>query len=235
MESKKAEESREKWNRHTLIWITPEGRGYAAEHIFSRQWETDGCEADVWKRLLVQDGEIPGIICCQPERRDGFWLAGFSHWEYQNGSRMRMQAYVPENMVWKSCSPFELCAGEEREKLVRKYPEMREVWEAADHFGLEAGLYGSTALEWVTKRPYRNKNSDFDIYLRTGKKSDLKGFGQKLQKLEESRGVRFDAEVEIGGFGVKLKELMGNRKTFLGKGLYDAELLMVKDLPVVFR
>ncbi len=230
MEGNRAEGCKNGWNRHTLIWITPEGRRYAAEHIFSQQWEKDRAEMNAWKRLLVQDTDIPGIICRQPERRDGIWLAGFSHWEYRDGVRMRMQAFVPEVMVWKSCSPFELCTGEGQERLCRSYPELDEVFKAAGCCGVELGLYGSTALEWVTKRPYRNKNSDFDIYVRVGEESDLIGFGQRLQKLEEARGVRFDAEAEIQGFGVKLKELMGNRKTFLGKGLYYIELLRAEDL-----
>ena len=230
MERNNAEEWKKGWNRHTLIWITPEGRKYAAEHIFSWQWEEDEAETIAWKRLLVQDAEVPGIICRQPEKREGFWLAGFSHWEYQNGSRMRMLAYVPQEMVWKSCSPFELCAGEERERICWKYPELSWVFTAADRFGVEVGLYGSTALEWVTKRPYRNRNSDFDLYIRSGKEGQLKSFGQELYRQEQRQGVRFDAEVEINGFGVKLKELMENRKTFLGKGLSDVELFQAKDL-----
>lgn len=214
------------WNRHTLIWITPEGRQYAAEHILPWQWEEEDTASMAWKRLLVQDVEVPGIICRQPERKEGFWLAGFSHWEYQSGSRMRMQAYVPEEMVWKSCSPFELCDGGEGKRLCEKYPELKQAFEAARHYGVDLGIYGSTALEWVTKQPYRNQNSDFDLYVRAG---DLQGFGRELQRLEENKGVHFDVELEIQGFGVKLKEYLENRKTFLAKGLYEVKLLGTED------
>ncbi|NBH73840.1 hypothetical protein D3Z51_17900 [Clostridiaceae bacterium] len=224
------EGSGNKWNRHTLIWVTPEGRQYAAEHIVSWQWEEDTPESMAWKRLLVQDVEVPGIICRQPEQEEGFWLAGFSHWEYRNGSRMRMQAYVPEETVWKSCSPFELCREGERERLCEKYPELKPVFEAAGGFGVEVGLYGSTALEWVTKRPYRNQGSDFDLYVRAGQEEGLQGFGRELQRMEKDQGVCFDVEAEIKGFGVKLKEFLERRKTFLGKGLYEVRLLGAEDV-----
>ena len=225
MEKGKTEDGRREWNRHTLIWITPEGRQYAAEHILLWPWEEDDQKTNAWKKLLVQDVEVPGIICRQPEPKAGVWLAGFSHWEYQNGRRMRMQAYVPEETVWKSCSPFELCAGSACDRLCSYYPELEPIFRAAQRFDLEAGLYGSTALGWVTKRPYRNQDSDFDLYIRAGQKGDLKGFAQELEKLEKDLGVRFDAEVDINGFGVKLKEILENKKTFLGKGLYDVKIL----------
>ena len=48
---------------------------------------------------------------------------------------------------------------------------------------------------------------------------------RELEKLEKDLGVRFDAEVDINGFGVKLKEILENKKTFLGKGLYDVKIL----------
>ena len=218
------------WNRHTLIWITPVGRQYAAWHIVPWQWEEEDPEDMAWKRLLVQDEKVPGIICRQPGQSEGFWLAGFSHWEYRNGNRLRMQAYVPEEMVWKSCSPFELCAEGERDRLCGKYPELEPVFEAAGDFGVELGLYGSTALEWVTKCPYRNQGSDFDLYIRAGKAGNLEGFGRELQRLEKRQGIRFDVEVEIQGFGVKLREFLERRKTILGKGLYEVKLLETKNM-----
>lgn len=220
------------WMRHTLIWLAPEGRSYAAAHIHGQPWEVEavvGTEKEnggktACMRALVLDPVVPGIVCRQPELKGDVWICGFSHWVVKDGSRHRMLAdFRPEN-VEKAWSPFELCSGERQEALCRQYPKLRAVFSAAENCGVELGLYGSSALEWVTGRPYRHENSDFDLYARMREDGDVRQFGSSLACLEKQLEIRLDVELEAGGYGIKLKELTAPGRTVIGKGLYDVQL-----------
>lgn len=220
------------WKRHTLIWLTPKGRLDAAAHILPQPWE--GCGTPEWKKDLVNNPLIPGIVCRQPAvakeeppiLKPGFLLAGFSHWKSEQGARLRMTAVLAATEVCHSCTPFDLCAPDQRDSLCRSYPLLESIFSTADHYGIEPGLFGSTALEWVTGYPYRNPDSDMDLYVRQTKDGDLEGFGKSLTRLEKTCGSHLDVEVEIAdGYGVKLKELLSSSKTVLAKGLYDVKLL----------
>lgn len=219
------------WKRHTIIWLTPKGRLDAADHILPQPWES--CETPEWKKELVNNPLVPGIICRQPTTtkeeppilKPGFLLAGFSHWKSEQGSRLRMSAVVEATEVCHSCTPFDLCAPDQRDPLCRSYPLLRSIFSTADQYGIELGLFGSMALEWVTGFPYRNPDSDIDLCIRQTKNGDLEGFGKSLTRLEKKCGSRLDVEVEIAdGYGVKLKELFSSSKTVLAKGLYDVKL-----------
>lgn len=243
------------WKRHTLVWLTDDGRRYAADHIHTTSWNKDSQNSqhknvDLWKQQLVCDPLVPGIICRQPSgisclsssgisdsspaetdrnhqypQHSDTFLAGFSYWKYDNGSRLRMTAEIYKESVRKTCSPVDLCAPDKRDRLCTAYPLLSPIFAAADKCHIKPGLFGSTALEWVTGYPYRNQNSDLDLYLLPLPGCDLQGFGHSLSLLEAQSGVRLDAEIELtGGYGVKLKELLSPSKTVLGKGLYDVVL-----------
>ncbi len=207
--------------RHTLIWLTDSGRHYAANHMGNQS------NAARLMQNLICNHAVPGIICRQPAKiqSNGIILAGFSHWIQEEGCRLRTTAEFPEKTICKSCSPFDLCASENRNQLCRNYTIFDAIFSAADRYHIKPGLFGSTALEWVTGYPYRNPDSDLDLCLKPMPRSDLESFGHTLFQLEEQSGIRLDAEVEIaGGYGVKLKELLSSSKTILAKGLYDVTL-----------
>lgn len=211
------------WMRHTLIWLSPAGRRYAASHIRRQQWEDE--QTAEWMENLALNPAIPGILCRQTESGENRWICGFSHWNVEDGRRRRMLAeFCPKDVV-KTKSPFDLCSGQEKEALCRRYPKLRSVFSAAENCGIELGLYGSTALEWVTGCPYRHVDSDFDLYVRQKEGGDVGRFGQMLVALEAIQGIRLDAELEICGYGIKLKELTAPGRTVIGKGLYDVRLI----------
>lgn len=224
------------WKRHTLIWLTAAGRLHSANHILTPSWEAH--ESDTWKKNLIYNQRIPGVICrqtsesesTQPVPQPGFLLAGFSHWKYDHGCRLRMTARFQEAEVLRCCSPFDLCIPDERNRLCRTYPLLEAVFSAADSYGIEPGLFGSTALEWVTGYPYRNQNSDIDLCIRMMPGCDLKGFGKTLALLEEQYKTRIDVEMETEcGYGIKLKEFLSPSKTVLGKGIYDIKIFEKPD------
>lgn len=216
------------WMRHTLIWLTPEGRGYAVGHIRKQRWEnaeTVGAlgESEHMKTRILNP-VVPGILCRQPEQQNGIWVCGFSDWLVKDGSRHRqLVEFCPEN-VEKACSPFELCGENKREALYRRYPKLRPVFSAAENCGMDLGLYGSTALEWVTDLPYRHENSDFDLCARQKAGGDAGQFGRMLARLEETQDICLDVELEVCGYGIKLKELTAPGRTAMGKGMYDVRL-----------
>lgn len=229
MGTEKGKREKGPWGRHTLLWLTERGRQYGLSHVCIQPWEEHVRKAgEAWQRELLLDPRIPAIFCGQTERRDGYWQAGFSHFCYQDGSRLRVRVWIPEEEITKAASPFAICGKERQEELFAAFPDLRRVWQAAGERGLTLGLYGSTALEWVTGYPYRNENSDYDVYARPGADADLAGFGADISRLEED-GIRLDVEVEIEGYGVKLKEWNSCRKTFLGKGLFDVKLFKKRD------
>lgn len=225
------------WTRHTLIWLTEKGRSYAADHIVTQSWETldtKACPSRIWKKELILNPLIPGIICRQPSAADNrlpvlqpeSLLAGFSHWRFEKGSRLRMAASFETSSVHRSCSPFDLCKPDYHDWLCRAYPQLEPVFSIADQCGMELGLFGSTALEWVTGYPYRNRNSDLDLCIRLTEDADLYRFGKALVKLEDRCSTRLDVEVAIAdGYGIKLKELLSPSRTVLAKGLYDVKIL----------
>lgn len=236
--------------RHTLIWLTPAGRRFAAEHIRRQMWAdsqwTDsqwpgsrreatgqGEDEKVWRESLVMDNRIPGILCRQPKNPSGIWTCGFSHWEFEDGRRRRLLADFRAEDVERTCSPFELCSGKQKDDLCRRYPQLRAVFSAAESCGLECGIYGSTALEWVTGLMYRHADSDLDLYVRQKPGGDAGRFGLKLVRLERNEGIRLDVELELDGCGIKLKELVAPGKTVLGKGLYDVRLFEKKEGAVI--
>lgn len=201
------------WNRHTLVWIRGEARKALIERL--------GAECQPWQAALLEDGKVPGIICRQPKKKEGIWLVGFSGWMYDRGMRRRMTAEIEENDVLYARSPFEIL---EQGEVCRAYPALALIVSAAERNGIQAGLYGSTAMEWVSGRPYRRPDSDYDLYIRRKENSDLNGFYEMLRALEAA-GVKTDVEIEVNGYGVKLKEYMSGQKTVLGKGLYDVVLM----------
>lgn len=225
------------WKRHTLIWLTEKGRYYAAGHILTHSWETFDTQphgTDKWKKNLILNPLIPGTICRQPSvSEDGspilqpnFFLAGFSHWKYEKGIRRRFAASFETSAVQRSCSPFDLCKPDYRDRLCSAYPQLEAIFSIADRCGIELGLFGSTALEWATGYPYRNQNSDIDLYIRQTKNADIYRFGESLARLEDRCPSRLDVEAEVAdGYGVKLKELLSPSKTVLAKGLYDVKIL----------
>lgn len=210
------------WMRHTLIWLTPAGRDFAASHVRMQQWERGG-EED-WRGALILDSAVPGILCRQPELQDGIWTCGFSHWISTDGSRRRTLTDFCQKDVELALSPFELCSEKGRESLCRRYPKLQAVFSAAEKYGVELGVYGSTALEWVTNRAYRHENSDFDLYARLKMGGDVLEFGRMLTELEKTLDIRLDVELDAGGYGIKMKELTAPGKTVLGKGLHDVRL-----------
>lgn len=203
-----------------MVWLTSNGIAYARKAAGERNPELANKDLKA-----VVAAKIPAIVSRQTGSRQGEWQVGFSSHLRRNGSRLRVAAAVLEKDIVKNATPFDvccrLCRDDSKEALV-----VRELVSIGRSAGLEVGLYGSLALQTLTGFPYMTTDSDYDIYIRpNGKRADAAAFYQQLCQLEQHCQVIIDCEIECGGYGVKLEELVSKSVTVLGKGLSDVVLL----------
>ncbi|MGL6199420.1 MAG: phosphoribosyl-dephospho-CoA transferase MdcG domain-containing protein [Lachnospiraceae bacterium] len=206
--------------RHDLVFLKPEGRKYAAEAAVKNH---PTLEPEFIEQIIAGD-EIPGIIKRQ-ENMDAQNVAlGFSTCHYTpEGSRIRLNSEVPRKYFAYLMNPFEVFQ-EAGQRGV--YSEVEELQKKGN---IKIGLFGSSALEVVTGQPYRNQNSDLDIYVKVQKdaESSLRELALGVGEIEKRNQICFDVEVEYWDkYGIKLKELLSMQKTVMAKGLYDVQLFI---------
>jgi phosphoribosyl-dephospho-CoA transferase len=96
----------------------------------------------------------------------------------------------------------------------------------AGALGLTLGVWGSAALEIYTGLPYTHNDSDLDLLVAEASSATLCRFLKEIKSLEERFNLRIDVEVDLrSGYGVHLKELLGQTLTVVGKSLTGVELL----------
>jgi len=171
----------------------------------------------------VVHASIPAIVKRQERVSPGLIAVGFSSHLYHKGVRLRVQSVIPLDGIRAHISPFDAISFSHRPGPVRDALEaLLHLAEATD---VDVGLYGSAALEAITKLPYMTAQSDIDICVRRRGGADLRVFHRATIALAEAYGVRFDIEALCtDGAGVKLAELLSAQKTILCKGLYGPEL-----------
>jgi len=206
--------------RHDLIFLESEGREYAAA---AARKNHPTLEPEFINQIIVGD-KIPGIIKRQENMEADEIAVGFSTCHYTSGgARIRLSSEVPRKFVRALMSPF---------KVFEKAGSMgiySEVSELRKNGNIMIGLFGSSALEAVTGQPYRNKNSDVDLYVKVRQNagSSLREFARDIGEVEKKHRVCFDIEVECWeNYGIKMKELLSEQKTVLAKGLYDVQIFM---------
>lgn len=198
--------------RHTLLFLTPEGRRRAWE---SRERPQEGDEA-----LWAAYPEVPAILAAQTGDVPQGWLrVGFSYPVREGGARRRMAAWVPAGTVAETASPWDVMG--RRPRLPEAVGDLLSRLEAsAEGLGLDLGLFGSAQMEAVTGFSYLHHGSDLDIIIKGNSPQALLAFGAALTQAEAVLGVLADAEVRLDGLGdAKLKELLSGRKTVLVKAL----------------
>jgi phosphoribosyl-dephospho-CoA transferase len=210
------------YKRHDLVRLSDAGLNYAARNIKNCIPPTPDNELYA---LLFSAPPIPAIVRRQETAENGYICVGFSFPVMIDGMRLRISSIVPLDCIIGHFTPFD-AAQLNREGLPDK-EAVRALMDAGNEYHTRVGLFGSAALQLVTGLPYRQENSDLDIYLlHQGSARDLTRFYQRLTVIEEQFGINIDAEIECHGeYGVKLKELFGSGKTVLAKGLYDVTLL----------
>jgi len=204
--------------RHDLVYLKSEGRQYAAAAAGSNHPELE----QAFIMQIIAGEQLPGIVKRQEDIPGQDIAVGFSTCHYTpEGARIRLNSVVPKRCIDAVVSPFQVFQKVDETGI---YAELNKL---AKGCGMDVGLFGSSALEVMTGQPYRNQDSDIDLYVKpwSGAGQRLEELAQGIYQLEKSSQVRFDIEVEYQElYGTKLKELLSGQKTVLAKGLYDVQL-----------
>lgn len=212
--------------RHDMLRLDSKGMAFALDSARSRNPRLG---EQALRRLFAAG--IPAIVCRQERPIQCFVQVGFSAWWQEGGTRFRAGAVVPVACITEIITPFQAVERAAAGSSGTKEAALAALRQEGTAYGLDVGIYGSYALEVLTGYPYTTPESDLDIYVRPSEgRPELEGFFSAAQKIEQAYGVAFDMEAEWGAYGVKLKELLSEQKTVLGKGLYGAELLKRTDL-----
>jgi len=179
---------------------------------------------------------IPGIVRrdetdCTGERIP----VGFSSPSRGAGGRMRVAAFVDCADITRITTPYELLVGNFTQHNNCMYA-LAVCREAADKLDLDIGIWGSAALELYTGLPYTHEESDLDLLVAPASQTVLVAFLKWINVIENRFDLRIDVEVDLdNGYGVHLKELLGNGRMLLGKSQCDVALLpraqMLAQLP----
>lgn len=169
---------------------------------------------------------IPGIVRREElAPRSGCVTVGFSGPLAGEYGRMRVAAFANLEHVERVTTPYELLSM----PIPLRTPSTRALAAArveAKALGLDLGVWGSAALELYTALPYTHNDSDLDLLVTAASPVALSRFMLEINALEERFALRIDAEVDLpNGYGVHLKELLGQSCLILAKSLTGVELL----------
>jgi phosphoribosyl-dephospho-CoA transferase len=184
--------------RHDLVWLSRQGwqhaRGTAPAHCHDA--------IDRWRRA-----DWPAIV----RRNDAGLLSGWLAIgialppDPVDGSKMRIGLRVPQDCIRKVLSPLPL-GRVNRATPVAWRPLLAILDREAAGQGLAIGVYGSVALQGLTRQSYLTAASDIDLLLRPRTRAQLIG---SLDLLESHAGkLPLDGEIVFpGGQAVAWKEL----------------------------
>jgi phosphoribosyl-dephospho-CoA transferase len=216
------------WKRHTMVDISDSGR----EAILAELAGTGANSATLKERLgrvllpELAGARIPGIVRREEAApRLGCVPVGFSEPISNHSERLRLAAFARLQDVVRAVSPYEV--------ISLPIPQRTAGTEAliiakarADSLGLTLGVWGSAAMELFTGLPCTRKDSDLDLLVAAASEERLSLFMAEIETLEERFSLRIDVEVDLpNGYGVQMKELLGEGHTVLGKSIADVALL----------
>jgi phosphoribosyl-dephospho-CoA transferase len=215
------------WKRHTLLDISDAGRQgllddlvHAGRHPASRK--------ELAQVLLPQraGARIPGIV----RRGEGVAHAagvpvGFCGPVAGPEGRLRIAAQVHPGQIVRRTCPFQLLSMPVFGRTA-SLQALLAVRLLAGGLGLSVGVWGSAALEIYTGLPYTHPDSDLDLLVAPAAVGLLRRFQEEIQAMEKSFALRMDVELDLpNGYGVQLKEVLGQGRTVLGKSFADVALL----------
>ncbi|MDR3073786.1 MAG: malonate decarboxylase holo-[acyl-carrier-protein] synthase [Deltaproteobacteria bacterium] len=183
---------------------------------------------------------IPGIVRREEETpKAGYIPLGFVSWRRIKGRRLRLGAFASPGEILRTASPEETAAkvdglnaeAQDRTPALTVLRKLRSRW-GIRPFSL--GVWGSAAMELETGHAYTHRHSDLDVRLLPTKPALYEDLAAGLQIILDSAAefnLNIDAELRTAqGYGVSLKELLGNGTTVLGKRQTDVTLMQKHDV-----
>ncbi len=220
--------------RHTLLDITDRGREDILVELAGSGPDSGMLRKKYAQILLPEEAgaRVPGIARREEGTlRPGFIPVGFSAPMINNEGRLRVAAFIREEDVVRTTSPYELLS------LTAALPRnacntaLAHARDQAKGLHLVLGVWGSAALELYTGLPCTHQDSDLDLLVAVAPQQSLSLFLHKIESIEAHLNLRIDVELDLAnGYGVHLKELFGQGRTVLGKSLTDVALLSRKQI-----
>jgi phosphoribosyl-dephospho-CoA transferase len=216
------------WKRHTLVDISDTGREEILAELAGNCSDYDILHEKLGDLLLPEraGARIPGIVRREESApRSGCVAVGFCGVVAGEGGRMRVTAFAKIDEVLRVTTPYELLSLH----IPPRTPSCRALAVARDEagaLGLTLGVWGSAALEIYTGLPYTHDDSDLDLLVAAAPSETLSHLFREIKSLEERFNLRIDVEVDLrSGYGVHLKELLGQTSMVIGKSLAGVDLL----------
>ena len=215
------------WKRHTLVDLSDAGR----EAILAELTGSGAMSAilrEKFGRVLLPEragARVPGIVRREDTApRFGSVPVGFSEPVSHGERRLRIAAFARLEDVVRVTSPYETISL----PLPRRTANTEALAAArvqAESLNLVLGVWGSVAMELYTGLPCTRENSDLDLIVAAASREKLSSFMVEIKALEERFALDIDVEVDLpNGYGVQLKELLGQGRTVLGKSITGVAL-----------
>jgi phosphoribosyl-dephospho-CoA transferase len=213
--------------RHTLLDIDDSARQRLVDELAASAGP-DRLRRRYAPLLLPQlaGARIPGIVRRDESGNGGDLIpVGFSSPVSGRDGRLRVAARVADADIVRITTPYQLlpAAFAQRNSCMNALAACRD---AASDLDLVIGVWGSAALELYTGLSYTHDRSDLDLLIAPAPRAELTEFLARIVAIEARIGLRIDAEVDLdNGYGIHLRELLGEGRTLLGKSRYDVALL----------
>lgn len=181
-----------------------------------------------FERVLLPEragARVPGIVRREDgPSRLGCVPVGFSEPVSDGERRLRIAAFARLEDVVRVTSPYEIMSL----PLPRRTACIEALVAAkarARSLGLVLGVWGSVAMELYTGLPCTHERSDLDLIVAAVSRERLSCFMVEVKAIEERFDLRIDVELDLpNGYGVQLKELLGQGRTVLGKSITGVAL-----------
>ena len=215
------------WKRHTLIDVSDAGREAILAELAGSGTDSAILREKLGRVLLPEraGARVPGIIRREDgPSRLGCVPVGFSEPVSDGERRLRIAAFARLEDVVRVTSPYEI--------MSLPLPRRTACTEAlvaakarARSLGLVLGVWGSVAMELYTGLPCTHERSDLDLIVAAVSRERLSCFMVEVKAMEERFALCIDVEVDLpNGYGVQLKELLGQGHTVLGKSITGVAL-----------
>lgn len=213
--------------RHTMVEFHPARRTAVAERLAAGLLPMHR-RPDIEQRIrtVFVEAPIPGIVCApKGPLADGEIQLGVSFPFREDGVRVRAAVAVTGGEITRVHSPWTLADGLSKTSF-EGAGDLLALIELGRTHGVAVGFFGSAALQALTGLPYLEDGSDIDLVVSTRSVAALQAFDRAVTGFAGRRGRRIDAEVACpGGLGVKLRELVSDVTTVLGRGIDGVRLV----------
>lgn len=219
--------------RHTLIDISDTGRERILAEL-AGSGTNSAILREKFGRLLLPERagvRVPGIVRREDVApRSGCVPVGFCEPISRGEGRLRIAAFARREDVVGVVRPYELVSL----PISRRTASMAALSAAKPHakaLSLVLGVWGSAAMELYTGLPCTHEGSDLDLLVAAASRTRLFRFMDEIKIMEERFAVRIDVELELpNGYGVHLKELLGEGRMVIGKSINGVALIPRKQI-----